>query len=199
MLALLLTLAPEESQAHIPDRLPASATILADGDSARPTSAWVQLCARVPVECAVDTREPEFVKLTPQIWKKLNAVNRKVNRQIAPRSDSDHWGVGDRWDFGEDGFGDCEDYQLLKRKRLVAGGLPRRAMRMAVVIDEDGQGHAVMMVRTTKGDFILDNKRSAILPWHETGYVYVKREGSLGLEWVRFQGTTAHPSTTANQ
>jgi predicted transglutaminase-like cysteine proteinase len=41
-----------------------------------------------------------------------------------------------------------------------------------------------MAVRTDQGDFILDNKRDAVLPWHQTGYVYIKSEGNQNLTWV---------------
>ena len=75
-------------------------------------------------------------------------------------------------------YGDCEDYQLVKRKCLVEAGFPRRALGMAVVIAEEGAWHAVMVGRTNRGDFILDNKRDVILPWHKTGYTYIKREGA---------------------
>ena len=103
-----------------------------------------------------------------------------MNARIKPITDKDHWGVVDRWEFPDDGKGDCEDYQLLKRKMLAERGLPRRAMRMTVVIDELGEGHAVLMIRTDRGDYILDNKTSAVLPWDQTGYVYVKRESQDG-------------------
>jgi predicted transglutaminase-like cysteine proteinase len=117
---------------------------------------------------------------------------------IRAKTDEDHWGIEDIWDFAEDGYGDCEDYQLVKRKRLVEAGFPRRALRMTVVIDEEGTGHAMMMVRTTRGDFILDNKRNAILPWHKTGNVYIKREGDEGSAWASLGGRTS-PTMTANQ
>ena len=81
---------------------------------------------------------------------------------------------------------------------LVEAGLPRRAMRMTVVIDERGEGHAVLMVRTDRGDFILDNKTSAVLPWNQTGYVFVKREGQDGMTWASLGGL-ASPVTTANR
>ena len=71
-------------------------------------------------------------------------------------------GVADRWDLAEDGSGDCEDFQLLKRKLLAQSGLPRRAMRMTVVIDEKGEGHAVLTLLTDRGDLVLDNKTSAV-------------------------------------
>jgi predicted transglutaminase-like cysteine proteinase len=106
-------------------------------------------------------------------------------------TDRQHWGVEDRWDYPEDGVGDCEDFQLLKRKLLAEAGLPRRAMRMTVVIDAEGDGHAVLTVRTDAGDLILDNKRDAVLAWNETGYEFIKREGSDTKAWVALGGEPA--------
>ena len=110
----------------------------------------------------------------------------------------EHWGVPDRWDLAEDGSGDCEAFQLLKRKLLAQSGLPRRAMRMTVVIDEKGEGHAVLMLRTDRGDLILDNKTSAALPGQRTGYVFIKREAQGSGGWVSRGGATG-PTTTANR
>jgi predicted transglutaminase-like cysteine proteinase len=113
-------------------------------------------------------------------------------------SDQDHWGVLDRWDYPDDGLGDCEDIQLLKRRLLVQAGLPQRAMRMTAVIDDQGQGHAVLMVLTDRGDFILDNKRNAVLPWRRTGYKYLKREGTNSKAWVALRDQP-EPVFTANR
>jgi predicted transglutaminase-like cysteine proteinase len=111
-----------------------------------------------------------------------------VNSRIRPITDQAHWGVVDRWDFPDDGFGDCEDYQLLKRRMLAERGLPRRALLMTVVIDETNAGHAVLTVRTDQGDFILDNKTDAIRPWRRTGYSFIKRAGQDGQTWVSLEG-----------
>jgi predicted transglutaminase-like cysteine proteinase len=132
------------------------------------------------------------------VWQLLTQVNRDINDRIRAVADRDHWGVEDRWNFPDDGLGDCEDIQLLKRKILSERGLPRRAMRMTVVIDEEGGGHAVMMVRTDRGDLILDNRRTSILPWTQTGYIYVKAEGQDGLEWISFGGATSTVATAHN-
>ena len=161
--------------------------------------AWVRFCEQVPSECAVNASEPAMIELTPEAWRTIVRVNREVNRAIKPKTDAEHWGVEDRWDFAEDGYGDCEDYQLVKRKRLVATGFPERALRMTAVIDEDGEGHAVLMARTDRGDFILDNKRDAVLPWRETGYVYLQREGSTGSNWVSLGAAFASPVATAGR
>lgn len=166
---------------------------------ARPVKAWIGFCQSYPGECEVDLAEPTSIPLTPLLWKTLNAVNRHVNDTIRPVTDLEHWGIVDRWDIPADGAGDCEDIQLLKRKLLVEEhGLPRRALRMTVVIDDQGEGHAVLMVRTSEGELILDNKRNAIRAWHETGYVFVKREGQDGRDWVSL-GDLSSPVTTANR
>jgi predicted transglutaminase-like cysteine proteinase len=166
--------------------------------AARPVLAWAKMCEHMPAECEVNTTEPTTIGLNAKTWQTIVSVNRRVNTTIRPMTDQDHWGVPDRWDIPTDGAGDCEDYQLLKRKLLAEAGLPRRALRMTVVIDEKYEGHAVLMVRTDRGDFILDNKTNAVLPWHETGYIYVKREGQDGPTWVSLGGATS-PTVTANR
>lgn len=179
--------------------IPRATLPLGEGEAARPTKAWVEFCERLPAECAVDATESEVIALTPKVWSSLVAVNREVNEQIKPSTDEEHWGVADRWDFAEDGKGDCEDYQLVKRKRLIEQGLPRRALRMTVVIDEEGQGHAVILVRTDRGDFVLDNKRHAVLPWSQTGYTYIKRECHEGRMWVSLDPSKSPHATAASR
>lgn len=166
--------------------------------AAKPLPAWVEFCDRLPAECAIDRNEASVVSLTPKLWQTITTVNRQVNTSVRPMTDQDHWGVADRWDIPDDGYGDCEDYQLLKRKILVESGLPRRAMRMTVVIDEKNEGHAVLMLRTDRGDFVLDNKTDTVLPWFDTGYIYVKRESQDALAWVSL-GRAVSPVQTANR
>ncbi|WP_279359180.1 transglutaminase-like cysteine peptidase [Methylobacterium indicum] len=178
--------------------LPAVTIPAAPVGEARPVPAWTEFCARYARECAVDTSEPTEVTLTPRLWHTVTTVNRQVNTSLRAVTDQEHWGVPDRWDLAEDGSGDCEDFQLLKRKLLAQAGLPRRAMRMTVVIDEKGEGHAVLMLRTDRGDFVLDNKTSAVLPWHKTGYTYIKREADEAMRWVSL-GRAVSPVVTANR
>ncbi|WP_430911263.1 transglutaminase-like cysteine peptidase [Methylobacterium sp. sgz302541] len=168
------------------------------GGPAKPIIAWVSFCRSYAEECAVDTSEPARIALTPAVWSSIVAVNRKVNRSVEAMTDMDHLHVPDRWDLAEDGIGDCEDFQLLKRHLLARAGLPRRAMRMTVVIDEKGEGHAVLTLLTDRGDLILDNKTSAVLPWHQTGYTFIKRESQDAVAWVSLGGLTS-PATTANR
>ena len=91
-------------------------------------------------------------------------------------TDMDHWGVVEKWSYPDDGKGDCEDYVLLKRRMLMQAGWPREALLITVVRDKKGDGHAVLTVKTDKGDFILDNQEETSLLWSETGYRFVKRQ-----------------------
>lgn len=166
--------------------------------AAGPTPAWIEFCTQMPQECDHDPSEPDTIVLDQEIWSTIVAVNERVNKEILPVTDQEHWGVADRWDYPDDGMGDCEDIQLLKRRLLTQAGLPQRALRMTVVIDEIGAGHAVLMARTDRGDYILDNKRNAVLPWQQTGYRYVKREGSDNIQWV-WLGNQVAPVVTATK
>ncbi|MGU3539740.1 transglutaminase-like cysteine peptidase [Methylobacterium sp. A54F] len=200
LLAALLGAAPAAAQAApqayaaLP---PASSPAVSLGE-ARPILAWIAFCQGYAAECAVDRNEPARIALTPSAWSTIVSVNRRVNRSLRAMTDQDHWNVPDRWDLAEDGIGDCEDFQLLKRHLLVAAGLPRRAMRMTVVIDERGEGHAVLTLITDRGDYVLDNKTNAILPWSQTGYTFIKRESQDAVAWASLGGVTS-PTVTANR
>jgi predicted transglutaminase-like cysteine proteinase len=56
----------------------------------------------------------------------------------------------------------------------------------------------VLTLITDRGDMVLDNKTSAIVPWHKTGYVFIKRESQDATAWVSLGGVTS-PVTTANR
>ena len=197
-LAVALMGVPVAAQAQSLASLPMSQSGVQGQGEARPIAAWVAFCQGYPGECAVDQTEPARIALTPAVWASIVAVNRRVNRTVQPMTDLEHLHVADRWDLAEDGIGDCEDFQLLKRHLLAEAGLPRRAMRMTVVIDEKGEGHAVLTLITDRGDLVLDNKTNAILPWHRTGYVFIKRESQDAVAWVALGGLTS-PTMTANR
>lgn len=164
---------------------------------ARPVPAWNGFCAAQPHICDVDLAEPARITLDENVWRLLARVNREVNAEIAPVTDMEQWGVLDIWDLGDTGAGDCEDYQLAKRERLVAAGIPRRALRMTVVLDERNEGHAVLKVLTDRGDFVLDNVHDEVKAWDRTPYVYVKREGQSGRAWVSLGGVAGGPAVVA--
>jgi predicted transglutaminase-like cysteine proteinase len=145
-------------------------------DVTRAPIGWVEFCAVHPADCAGGPTAPRDVVLTSKAFKDLARVNHWVNTNVKPMTDIDHWGVVERWSYPDDGYGDCEDYVLLKRKLLLAAGWPREALLITVVRDKKDEGHAVLTIKTDRGEFILDNQVDEILPWIETGYRYVKRQ-----------------------
>ena len=138
---------------------------------------WVDFCGREPAECEIGHQAPLDVKLTAKSWKILQSVNTFANAVIEPVSNLEHWGTMlDHWDYPLDGKGDCKVYALWKRKLLIDRGFPRQALLMTIVRDLEGAGHAILTVRTDRGEFALDNLTDEIRPWDATGYVFVKRQ-----------------------
>jgi predicted transglutaminase-like cysteine proteinase len=167
---------------------------------ARAPIGWVEFCASNPGECTTLPSTPRDVVLTPKAFKDLVSVNRYVNESVKPMTDLEHWGTIEKWSYPDDGYGDCEDYVLLKRRLLVKAGWPREALLITVVRDRKDEGHAVLTVKTDRGEFILDNQAEEILPWFETGYRFVKRQSQKDPNvWVSLGDPRPAPTTVARQ
>ena len=155
------------------------------GAETRAPIGWVDFCNDNPSDCRYSTSAPRDIVMTQTAWKDLVRVNRWVNENVKPLTDMDHWGVVEKWSYPTDGYGDCEDYVLQKRKMLIDAGWPREALLITVVRDKKGDGHAVLTVKSDKGEFILDNQNEEILPWTDTGYRFVKRQSQSDVNvWV---------------
>ena len=167
------------------------------GDVTRPPIGWVEFCVEYKGECDTKPAQPRDVVLSQRAWNDLVKVNDWVNETIKPMTDLEHWGVVERWNYPDDGYGDCEDYVLLKRKRLMKAGWPREALLITVVRDKKGDGHAVLTVKTDRGEFILDNQENEILAWNKTGYRFVKRQSQSDQNvWVSL-GEPRAPATVS--
>jgi predicted transglutaminase-like cysteine proteinase len=170
------------------------------GQSSRAPIGWVEFCTDNKKECDVRAMEARDVVLTTDAWRDLVRINKWVNGKIKPLTDQEHWGVVERWSYPDDGYGDCEDYVLLKRKMLIQAGWPRQALLITVVRDERGDGHAVLTVKTDKGEFILDNQNEEILLWSDTRYRFVKRQSQSNPNvWVSLGDTRPAMSTATTR
>ena len=166
----------------------------------RPPIGWVGFCARYDGECATRPSTPRDIVLSARAFKDLARVNKWVNDAIKPMTDLEHWGTIEKWSYPDDGYGDCEDYVLLKRRLLIKAGWPREALLITVVRDRKDEGHAVLTVKTDRGEFILDNQAEAVLPWFETGYRFVKRQSQKDPNvWVSLGDPRPAPATVARQ
>ncbi|RWC06904.1 MAG: transglutaminase, partial [Mesorhizobium sp.] len=118
------------------------------------------------------------VELTRKLWATIIDINNSVNARVKPRTDMEIYGVEEYWAYPDNGVGDCEDYALEKRRELMAAGVPAGNLLMTVVRQPNGDGHAVLTVRTGLGEFILDNLEPKVLAWNDTVYTYLKRQST---------------------
>ena len=159
------------------------------GEPTRAPIGWVEFCVEYKSECATQASTPRDIVLSPKTWADMVKVNAWVNDAIKPITDLEHWSLVERWNYPDDGYGDCEDYVLLKRRMLMQAGWPREALLITVVRDKKGDGHAVLTVKTNRGEFILDNQESQVFPWNKTGYRFVNRQSQANPNvWVSLGG-----------
>ncbi len=107
----------------------------------------------------------------------LDKVNRDINHDHRYKTDLELYGKKDFWNILEAGAqGDCEDYALTKRAKLLELGFNKLGMSMATcwVEPPTQEYHAVLIVHTTKKDFVLDNRQEHAVDWRIPGYIYHK-------------------------
>ncbi len=150
-----------------------------------------QFCKANPRECVSNRRIVETEHLTEAKWKQLLTVNANKNATIVPVTDRDLYKVEEFWTYPS-GYGDCEDIALAKRRTLINQGWDPSSLLMTVVRQPNGDGHAVLMVRTDRGDLILDNLDGLVKLWNETPYRFIKRQAQAhSAKWVDFLDTRA--------
>jgi predicted transglutaminase-like cysteine proteinase len=159
------------------------------GAATSPPIGWVQFCNEHPEDCANRALTATTVQLSEANWRRIVKINADVNREIQPMTDQEQWGTPEQWSYPTTGKGDCEDYVLEKRRRLAKAGFPLNTLLITVVRDHKGDGHAVLTIKTDRGDFVLDNQQAKILAWRETGYRFVKRQSDENpMRWVSLGG-----------
>lgn len=190
---------------HMPDHVSGALSNPAPPQPVMPTAGWANppigylgFCRSFPAECKRHGKTGA-VALTASLWTELIAVNRVINKQIEPVTDLEFYKIEEYWTLPTD-YGDCEDYVLLKRQALIRQGWPSGALLVTVVFDEVGDGHAVLIARTDRGDFVLDNKVDAIKLWSQTPYRYVKRQSISNPDrWVAINDARRSVGSTTGQ
>lgn len=171
----LLVLAAALQAGALGSALAAPTVMKTNGRTTQPIGHY-ELCKRSPIECNEKTASKAPVELTRTLWKAMIAINNEVNTAVAPRTDMEAWGQEEYWSYPDNGVGDCEDYAMEKRRKLMQLGVPAGSLLMTVVRQPNGEGHAVLTVRTSLGEYILDNLDTRVLAWNETEYTYLKRQ-----------------------
>ena len=88
------------------------------------------------------------------------SIHGAVNRDIKYCTDISQYNTLEHWTLPNTGYGDCEDYALLKRQRLLDAGFARKDLHLACCWDETGAYHCVLLCRTDNGWFVLDNRHN---------------------------------------
>lgn len=135
-------------------------------------------------ECGPEANPVEVEVLTEANWNQLVAVNAAVNTEVVAVTDAQLYHVKEFWTYPR-GYGDCEDFALAKRRDLIQAGWPPSTLLLTVVRQANGEGHAVLMVRTDRGDLVLDNQDGSVRVWNETPYLFLKRQSQANAgQWV---------------
>lgn len=159
------------------------------GERADPPSGFSDMCARDSSLCAdapsansANTEGP--ITVAPSSRRAelhlIAAINASVNRGVRQINDEQAHGVAEYWARASEGAGDCEDIALEKQAQLIAAGVDRRRLRLAVAYDRRVGLHAVLIVTTARGDQVLDSQTSRIVNWNRTHY-----------RWLRIQSASS--------
>lgn len=163
-----------------------------------PTSAQTNIMSRVMAGLprAVAVEQPATddggadlaVTLDKAGWDRVNSINRGVNRRIRRAADIRAFGVADFWQAPSEAGarGDCEDYVLAKRVALIESGIPAEALSIAIVMTRWGESHAVLLLASDSGEFVLDNLTPWISRWDAVDYDWQERQApGKVFDWVR--------------
>lgn len=146
-----------------------------------------EFCQKNEAECNIKSRSAPAAKLSAREWAAVRDINRAVNHRYIARTDMDVWGREEVWSYPVK-FADCEDFALQKRKELAERGFALSDLLMTVVRKPDGEGHAVLTLRTSEGDYILDNLDNEVKPWFATHYTFLKRQATFNTgRWVTIE------------
>ncbi|RWB34192.1 MAG: transglutaminase [Mesorhizobium sp.] len=180
LIGLMMSATPMEKASA--DAVPGA---MATGQRTSIPVGYMEFCRRQAAECRIRSGKIPPILMTSGMEDKLASVTKLVNRSIKPVSDFAVHGTMEFWSYPVSAIGDCEDYVLLKRQMLNLEGISLSNLLITVVRKKDGEGHAVLTVKTDKGDYVLDNLNDDVKLWSETGYRFLKRQSSTHTgRWV---------------
>lgn len=148
----------------------------------KPPPGFTESCKRYVWLCEIQTASAD--PLDDAALGVAKKINNRVNLWVSETSDPENYGVEDYWSLPNYGSGDCEDFVLQKFKLLLDAGVESRNLSVAIVLDWQGDNHAVLVVRHRSGDLVLDSLSTQIKPWNETGYTFLAMQsGENKTQW----------------
>jgi len=164
------------SQVSLSEAVPAMPT----GGETMPPSGLLGFCVKHLSDCAATTSNVPAVDLTAQRLRQLQSVQTSVNAAIVAAEVPNN-----AWDYPINGYGECNQYALEKRRQLIALGWSRGDLLLTSALTEHGEGHLVLLVRTSSGDVVLDNRVSEVVSWTSLPYQWLAQQSEQSLvKWV---------------
>lgn len=155
------------------------------GAPVEPPPGFIRFCIEFANQCQTPPNSPSSILLTKDKLALLHKINLEVNEAIWPEDDLKHYGRAEYWTIPTDGYGDCEDYALTKRKKLLELGFPARALRLAIVLSAEAGRHAVLIADTSQGDLVLDNLADEVTTRSDSAYQWIEEQDKINLRgWV---------------
>jgi len=163
-----------------------SPSMVTGGITSQPIGHY-EFCQKYADECNIRSKVTPPPRVTDYGWGVIREINTSVNTTIVAMTDQEIYGKDEVWEYPTTA-GDCEDFVLLKRKKLLERGFSVADLLITVVRKPDGEGHAVLTLRTTDGDYILDNLTDDVKLWTDTNYTYLKRQASFNTgRWISIE------------
>ena len=146
----------------------------------------VEYCTRNASDCRGRSAN---AALPPVRLDLLNGVNASVNRSIKPAADQTAFGRKEFWTANAR-TGDCEDFALAKRSRLLRKGF--KPSQLLLTMGYNGrEAHTVLVVRTRDGDYVLDNLHDDVQPVQSARMSFQKIQApDHGGKWLKVTGKT---------
>lgn len=203
---MMLSSSVSMAHANLFESTPPQSSWMVESTPVTAPKGYRMMCQTQPGLCSADRISHETVKVAASLktgapkdrmhqerWNQIVDVNNLVNWKISPATDRDMFGVADVWSMPSR-YGDCEDYAIAKKWELLRQGFKPEQLLYAVVKGTVSPYHAVLVVRTQWGDYVLDNMREEVLPWKETGYTWVIRQSTKDpSKWVRLANRAEQP------
>lgn len=105
----------------------------------------------------------------------VSDINDEVNASVTYQTDVQQYSNPEFWTPAVK-LGDCEDYALLKRNKLLAAGADESQMGLVCCyvreLPDTASGHCVLWVNTDKGGFIFDNRYQGLQRPTDLDYIW---------------------------
>ena len=160
-------------------------TAMVTGEEMMAPAGYPAFCRKYLAECFKPLKGNTVVQLTVEKAQELIAVQAHFNKTIVPTFDPNYV-----WDYPVDNRGDCNKFALAKRRALIEAGWPREALLLTAAYTETGEGHLVLVVTTSEGDYVLDNRFEKVMEWRAVPYRWVERQSAeTNGRWVKIRGS----------